>query len=129
MRPLLLAILLSGCGVPALTIANHVGLGVSSAALACDWHGTRAIAEAGWGEYRDAHGDRRERYESNPMLGPEPALGTVDAYFLTMLGASVLGWYVLPKRYRLVVPLLVTAIETKAVVNNVVNRVGVCGVR
>jgi hypothetical protein len=128
MRAVFLLALLSGCGAPALTIANGVGLGVQTAALACDWSSTRSVAERGW---VDAQG--RGQHESNPAIqamgGRKPAPNVIDGYFLGVVALSAIGWYVMPRRYRFVVPLLVTAIEAKAVYNNVVHRTGVCGLQ
>ncbi len=119
--------LVGGCGASAWTIAHHVSVATAGATLACDWGGTRASADRGWGVHRDEHGQLRRRYESNPLLGPEPSPSKVDVYFLGSAVLAALAWYAMPKRYRIAVPLLVAAISTKATINNVIHDVGVCG--
>src|SRR5262245_37800463 len=128
MRTLALLLLLGGCGASGLTIANGVGLGVSSSALVCDWAGTRSRASGGWKPYQDADGEWRQPYESNPLMGDRPDSTVVDAYCLGVLILSSVAWRLVPRRYRIAVPILVTAISVKASINNAVNDVGVCGV-
>jgi hypothetical protein len=123
---LVAAILATGCaGASGLTIANRVGLGVQTAALACDWGQTRSYAADGWS---------LGHTEGNPIItamgSNQPSTAVVDAYFLAMVGLSALGWYVLPPRYKLVVPIVITAIQADAVVHNLTRKVGatsVCG--
>ncbi len=123
----------AGCGASGLTIANHVALGVSSSALACDWQQTRRFAEVDWrqpvpGANPEAHAFYRWS-ESNPMLGSHPSTGEVDAYFAGALAATLIAWRLLPQRYRIVVPIAVTAIQAKAIANTVDSgfQPGLCG--
>lgn len=114
--------LLAGCGASGWRVAHHAVIGTAIGGLACDWHGTRSTAERGW-----ISRDGRPQYESNPVMGRKPDPGTVDTYFLGVAALAALGWYVLPRRYRILVPAVLTVVETKAVVNNVIYNVGVCG--
>lgn len=124
MRALLLLALLSGCGAPALTIANGVALGVQSAALACDWQQTRRASEAGW------PGKMTERNQViRVMDGSKPASSAVDAYFIGALALSALGWYVIPRRWRIIVPIVITSVQLDAIVHNTKTPLlGVCGI-
>lgn len=119
----LLAVALGGCaGASALTVASHVGLGVQSFAIACDWGATRAYAEDGW-----RYGNR----EMNPIIGGMPSPLEVDVYFLGVLALSALGWHLTPRRWKLIVPIVVTAIQADAIVHNAGRKVanpGVCGI-
>lgn len=108
-RALAIVVLLSGCGASGLAIANGTALGVSTAALACDWGQTRAAAGTGWpNEMRDA----------NPIIGPRPTPSTVDVYFIAVIAANIGIWFVTPRRYRMFLPALVSLRETKSIVNN-----------
>lgn len=105
------ALALGGCagaGADGWTIANGVGLGAQTAALACDWQQTRSYAVDGWRGYA----------ETNPVMGRKPAPGVVDAYFLSIWTASALGWHVLPRRYRFIAPLIVVGIQADTIRHN-----------
>lgn len=123
---LVMVVALGGCGASGWKVAHHIAIGTAAGGLACDWHGTRSTAERGW-----MGSDGAPKYESNPVMqamdGRKPSPGTIDAYFLGVVALSALGWYVLPRRYRILVPAVLAAAETKAVVNNVIYGVGVCG--
>ena len=113
--------LASGCaGASGWTVAGHVGLGVQTAALACDWGQTRRAASAGW----------KTQAESNPLMGREPTTHAVDAYFLGTIAASALVWYVLPKRWKVLVPLAIVAVQADSIAHNArAQDLGMCGVR
>lgn len=123
----------AGCGTGGLAIANVAGLGVSTAALACDWQQTRRFAEVGWWQPVPGANPKAKAFfrwrESNPIIGPHPTTTTVDLYFLAALGVSVLAWRLTPARWRLLVPLAVTAIQVKAIGNTVGTdfQPGLCG--
>lgn len=106
MRAALLVLLLSGCGASGLAVANGVGLGASTAALACDWAQTRAHAANGW----------RQVQESNPIMGARPSPSKVDAYFIGAAALSVLAWRLTPRRYRLAIPIAITLVQARAIV-------------
>lgn len=116
MRSVLLVVLLCGCGVAPLTIANGTALGVSSAALACDWSQTRAHASDGW----------MNHYEDNAILGTTPSPRAVDAYFAGALVAHALAWYLVPERYRSLIPTLVLGVQLAPIAENV-RMSGLCG--
>jgi hypothetical protein len=125
MRSIFLVLLLSGCGAPALTVANHVGLVVQSAALACDWGQTRRAAEIHW------ETETKFLYEKNAVLGPTPTTSAVDAYFIGMIGLGALAWRLLPSRYKLLASIAIIAIQTDAVSYNLGyggHDLGICGV-
>lgn len=129
---LAVAVLGVGCAASGLTIANGVGLGVSSGALACDWNQTRGAAEREWIErYPTEQGyGSRVMSERNPIIGPTPSTGRVDAYFAAALGLTVLAWRLTPRRYRWAVPAAVTAIQIAAITSNVVGgaQLPLCGI-
>lgn len=130
---LAVAALAGGCGAGGLAIANGTALGVSSAALACDWQQTRRFAEVDWrqpvpGARPEANAFYRWS-ESNPMLGPHPSTTTVDLYFAAALAVTAVAWKLMPSRYRWIVPVAVTAIQIKAINETVGTdfRPGLCG--
>lgn len=124
----------AGCGgVSGLTIANGIALGASSATLACDWGQTRRFAEVDWRQPVPGARPEANAYyrwsESNPLLGAHPTTGEVDVYFAGALAATLLAWRMLPRRWRIAVPLVITAIQLKAIANTVDAdfRPGLCG--
>lgn len=115
----------TGCaGASGLAVANGLGLGVQTAALACDWQQTRRASEMGW-----RVGDK-QLGEDNPVLGETPTPMAVDAYFLAAAVAAGLAWYALPRRLRLLAPLAVVALQASSIAHNVGGGgvdLGVCG--
>lgn len=63
--------------------------GAAVAALAVDWGQTRHIAK-----------NPNRFSEQNPILGPSPAVGKVDAYFLGAMVGTVALAHVLPGDWR-----------------------------
>lgn len=125
MRAALLALLLVGCSN---VHVNRAALYASTAALACDWGQTRGAAELNW-QYAT---------EENPIMGPTPTTGTVDGYFAIIGMVNVLLFAAMPRRYRWIVPTVITGVQTTQIVRNVqmnannihagVTRdIGVCG--
>lgn len=106
MRPALLALLLTAC---TNVHVNRAALVASTAALACDWGQTRSAATQGW----------RYHYENNPIMGPKPPVGYVDLYFGGIAITNALLWLVIPRRYRVFVPLAIFGIETRQAARNV----------
>lgn len=107
----MLVAMLGGCGAGGLSIANGTALGVSTATLACDWGQTRKAAGTGW----------RDHHDSNPVMGPTPSTGAVDAYFLAAIVLNAGIWYVMPKRLRSVIPAILTVGQISTISDN--NRV------
>ena len=99
--------MLGGCAMSGLTIANGTALGVSTATLACDWWQTRTVAAADW-----PHG----KYEGNPLIGPKPSASTVDLYFAGVIAASVLAWRLMPRRWRMIIPSAIIAVQARAMI-------------
>lgn len=129
----MVAALGSGCAAGGLTVANGVGLGLSTGALACDWQQTRRFAEVDWRQpVPGANPEANALYrwsESNPILGPHPSTTAVDGYFAASLAVSLLAWRMLPRRWRIAVPIAVTALQVKAIATTVDRdfRPGLCG--
>lgn len=118
--------LAAGCGASGLTIANGIGLGAQTAVLACDWGQTRRAAEMGW-VYK-----RMLLEEESPILGRTPSPAAVDLYFLGAIAATALAWRLLPRRWRLTVPVVVVALQAQAITHNLGRGgidLGICGVR
>lgn len=107
------ALALTGCGAGALSTANAVALGLSTASLAVDWQMTHAAAAQDWG---GGYGNRREE---NPIMGPHPSTGTVNVYFATAIILNAALWYALPRRYRAVVPLAVVGVQANTIAGNI----------
>ena len=63
--------------------------GASLAALAVDWGQTRHIAK-----------NPSRFIETNPVLGPSPSVGKVDAYFIGAMVGTVALAHVLPSDWR-----------------------------
>lgn len=123
-RSAILVLLLSGCGAPALTIANHVGLVVQSTAIACDWGQTRRASEMGW------RVGGKQLVENNLVLGETPGPAAVDVYFLVAIGAAAFAWHVLPRRWRMLAPLTVGLLQADSIAHNLGREgvdLGVCG--
>lgn len=113
MRALVLAVvMLTGCST-----AGRVALVASTAALACDWAQTRGHAELGWGGYR----------EMNPMLGSTPTTATVDGYFAVSAGLNALIWLAMPRRFKAIVPAMVTAVQVDTIRGNIRGGTHLCG--
>lgn len=111
LRIAVIALLLtSGC-----THVNRATLLASSASLACDWAQTRSRAEVGW----------RGTFENNPMLGAKPSVERVDFYFATAIAANVGIWILMPDRFKSVIPLGVTTVQTKTIIGNL-PQTGIC---
>jgi hypothetical protein len=107
-----LALLLQG-GV--CVHANRIAVTASVVALGCDWKQTRGWAGRKWPE---------NSKETNPLMGEYPTTGIVDGYFAIAAASTVLLWSVLPRRWRIVVPLFVLAVQAQAVVRTIHNGTG-----
>lgn len=122
MRLALLAMLLTAC---TNVHVNRAALVASTAALACDWHKTRTTAAR----------DSMLYTEHNPLLGDDPSAGAVDMYFVSTIVINAAIWYVLPKRWRSVLPVVVATVqvtnETRDQMRNQfagANDIPVCGI-
>jgi hypothetical protein len=105
--------LATGC-----THVNRATLATSTAVIVCDWGQTRNMAMQNW--------DGGNFTEMNPLLGPAPSTGNVDAYFAASAALNVAVWLLMPERYRSVVPAGVIVMQTKTIVGNTPNT-GLCG--
>lgn len=105
--------LASGC---ANVHVNRAALVMSTAMIACDWAQTDSEAATQWSNY----------YEKNPIIGLTPTRGEVAAYFTAAVVLNAAVWYLLPERYRAIVPAGVSVIQMKSIAHNI-PRVGVCG--
>lgn len=107
---MMMLILLVGC-----THVNRATLIASTASLACDWAQTRSQASTGW----------NGTMENNPMLGTQPSTTKVDAYFASTIVINAAIWYVMPERYKSIIPLGVTAAQARTIAGNV-EQTGMC---
>lgn len=57
--------------------------------------------------------------EVNPLLGSHPSIREVDLYFATAAVLNAALWVLLPKRYRAIAPIAVTAVEINSIRLNV----------
>jgi hypothetical protein len=112
-----LLVLTLGGGLVGVTRA---ALATSTVVLVCDWHETRQLADRRW------RVGRRTWEEQNPVLGPTPGTAAVDRYFLVVAALNIALWLVLPRRWKLIVPLLLLAWEVRTVLVNVGQGLGVC---
>ena len=108
MKVLVMVLLLLGGGCSMATI-NGVALGAATATLACDWSETRWAAEQDW---------TRTGHELNPVLGPTPTTGQVDAYFASAIVVSAAIWHVLPERWRWAPSAVVAVAQARVLVRN-----------
>jgi hypothetical protein len=95
---------------PAIDAAMLVA---SSVALAADWHSTRCFARRGW-----VTPDGWLFEERNPIMRGRPSERTVDLYFATSAAVNVLAWYLTPRRWRIALPLAVSAVSIDRAVHN-----------
>lgn len=107
-----LLVLATGCGA-----RNHILFASSTVVLACDWGQTRSHAAGGW----------EGTQEMNPIMGTNPSPGRVDAMFATSATVNTALFAALPKRWAWVVPAVLTAAHSVAVVSNF-DVAGVCGI-
>lgn len=103
-------------------VIDTTALVASTAALACDWGQTHRAAAERWTGGANGTG----RHEGNPIMGPTPSTRTVNVYFAATAAVNVALWYALPKRYRSIVPAVLTAAETMQVSSNI-GSVSLCG--
>lgn len=87
---------------------HHATLAVSTGALALDWQQTRERAAGNW----------RATHESNPLMGRKPTPFVVDAYFATTLVGNAVLWYVLPQRWKSVIPGVIIGVESPVITSN-----------
>lgn len=92
---------------------DTTALVVSTVSLAVDWQMTHAAAAQGW---RGGYGNRRE---ANPIMGPHPTTGMVNTYFLSTIVMNAALWYVLPPRYRSVIPAAVIGVQANTIAGNI----------
>lgn len=112
-RVLLVALALFCGGACSLRAANTATLVASTAALACDWGQTRGVASAA-SEGRWT----LDYWEENPVMGPRPSTGDVDLYFAAAAALNAAAWVAIPRRYRWIIPSVVLAVQTAAIVQN-----------
>lgn len=58
------------------------------------------------------------RQEMNPILGPHPSDGAIVGYFVGSMLLAAGTWYMLPHRLRVLVPVVVLAIEVPQISSN-----------
>ncbi len=109
---LTVAVMLGGC-----VHANSAALAVSTAALVCDGMQTLRMAGEGW----------TRTSEANPVMGPAPGVSEVGAYFVGAVVINAAVWVAMPKRWRTVVPMAVTAVQIDVIRNNIGQGTGMCG--
>ena len=69
--------------------SDYMLAGAALAALAVDWGQTRNVAK------------NPQRFaETNPILGPSPSVGKVDAYFVGAMIGTVALAHLMPRDYR-----------------------------
>lgn len=109
MYKLLVLSFVMGCA-----ISDRVALVASTTAIACDAGLTGKHAEDNW---REPDGRMRYYNEHNPILRDTPA-GFVYTYFAVATSLNIIIWKMLPPKYRTVYGLVVTAVETYAIVDS-----------
>lgn len=116
----MVAMALAACTTPAV---SRGALVASTVALAADWQTTRCFAGYGW----IADGSLFE--EQNPIMGVAPDTRRVDLYFAAVAALNVLAWYLTPRRWRIMLPLAVSAVSVDRSAHNAViaHRHGICG--
>jgi len=102
---MLVVALMAGCSARSFDRSTLI---TSTAMLAWDWSQTRGMAERGWAGME----------EDNPILGPTPDTRGVDAYFASTIAINFVLWMVLPPRWRSVIPVAVTAVQARTVMDN-----------
>ena len=112
---LIVIAMLSGCGAH----FDWAALAVSEASLACDWAQTRSAASQDW----------KGHAEANPFLGRNPSTTQVDMYFGVSALLNLTLWAALPKGWRSIVPIGITAMETSPIRNNISTTHTVCGIK
>lgn len=100
---------LTGCANVHVNRATLVG---STASLALDWWKTRGYAADSWP-------GRSE--ETNPLMGRAPSTGRVDLYFASFVAVNAVVWYLMPERWRSVVPTGILAVQAQAAYRNIRN--------
>ena len=78
----------------------------ATALLIADWSQTRDIAR------------RADIKEMNPILGPDPAMGEVNRYFMTSIALTWAAWYYLPEPWNDRVMVGVIVIQSGTVARN-----------
>lgn len=110
--------LLAGCSPANWHRAANVSAALAAGALACDWGQTRSAAAEGWSG---------GRAEANPLMGPHPDVGTVDAYMAVSAGAIALVAAVTPPKWRTFLLGGIALVEAHTVIGNFATTRGVCG--
>jgi hypothetical protein len=77
-----------------------------------------ALTVADWGQTRDIVKSNGRYVELNRILGPQPSMGKVNAYFVGMLVSQFLVAEFLPDPYKTMVLSGVIGMELQAVGNN-----------
>ena len=91
---------------------------VSTAALAWDWKQTRTWAGDNW-QRSDGNGGMWVNHENNPIIGARPGMHTVDVYFALTAATNLAIWYLMPEKYRSVVPAALVVAEASAIAGNI----------
>lgn len=110
--------MLVACALAGCAHADVASLVTSELSLACDWGQTRSAASADWSG---------NRQENNPLMGMHPSTVQVDMYFgvAALLDATL--WLALPKGWRSVAPIGVTALEADIIYGNRDTTTSKCG--
>lgn len=115
----------TGCAGSFGKVNRHVGraaLITSTLTLICDGMQTLRMAGEGW---------TNRRWEGGPlgaMAGIHPTVAEVGIYFVGAVVINAAAWVVTPERYRSPLPVAVTAVQTKQVIENASRDTGVCGI-
>jgi hypothetical protein len=102
---------------------NVTTLVASTAMLAMDACQTHSAAAEGWSDGRSEGGNSRV------IMGSHPGEGTVVAYFAGVAIANVAVWYLMPERWRSVVPGAIIGIQVPVVIGNMSSTSGCGGAR
>jgi hypothetical protein len=115
-------VLMAGCASIRVEHVNNAALVTSTLALICDGMQTLSTAGNGW-TLRDGSA----AVEGNPIMGDRPSVAVVGGYFIGAIAINAIAWAVTPRRDRAPLPVVVTAVQARQIVDNS-SRAGVCGI-
>lgn len=95
---------------------NASTLAVSTAVTLCDWNQTRHAAARQW------HVGELPQWENNPILGRSPTVSAVNVYFTSSLIVNAVAWYLMPARWKSVIPGFLIGAESATVIGNMRSR-------
>lgn len=127
-RLLILIVMASGCAGTfggervrrTMRAANVATLVASTAMIALDACQTHSAAREGWSDGRQEGGNSRV------IMGSHPSETMVVSYFAGVAVANAVAWYLMPERWRSVLPAAIVAVQIPTVVGNM-SSVSGCG--